>query len=356
MVTEAGIFRNGTVTAGDFVIGDATITIDSTTTIKDLVSQINTAPDSNVTAYWDSINGEMRIKSNSTGDFYINFEAGSSNFTDIMGYTKTTYDVKNDKMTSTINTESQKNGKNARVTINGASYTSTSNTMGSDVTGLKGMTINIKGMSNGEATILSVKKDVQSLALAVSDVVDAYNALIDNINTALSSKSELRNDSELKRLRNHIKTIMTGTNKNSSIYKNIVAIGIVTDTADPTNLTVGSGIYKLTLDYERFAKAFEADSESVRTLLIGRVDEYGNTIEEGILTRLEALIDESIDSAGGYFERTEESFDRQIIRIDNKIVKGNEAIEKYRERLEKKYMSMNILNSNVQTQYNVYFK
>jgi hypothetical protein len=114
-------------------------------------------------------------------------------------------------------------------------------------------------------------------------------------------------------------------------------------------------LFFLLLDYEKFAKAFEADSQSVRTLLIGRVDEDGNVIEEGILTRLEALIDETIDSAGGYFERTEDSFDRQITRLDNKIVKGNEAIERYRERLEKKYMSMNILNSNVQTQYQVYF-
>ena len=355
-LTEAGVFRNGNVTVGDFVVGNATITIDETTTIGQLAAQINTNPDSNVTAYWDSINGEFRIKSNSTGDFYINFEAGSSNVTDILGFTKTSYDAETDKTTTSINTATQKHGKNARVTINGASYTSVSNTMGSDVTGIKGMTINLKGMSAGEATILSVKRDVQSLALAISDVVDAYNALIDNINVALSSKSELSNDTELKRLRNQIKSIMTGTNKNSSIFKNIVAIGIVTDTADPTNLSVGSGIYKLTLDYEKFAKAFEADSESVRTLLIGRVDSEGNVIEEGILNKLEALIDETVEAAGGYFERTENSFDRQIDRIDNKIVKGNAAIEKYRERLEKKYLSMNILNSNIQTQYQVYFK
>ena len=354
-VTEAGIFRNGVVTTGDFVIGDATITIDETTTLGELASQINTNPDTNVNAYWDSIDGELRIVSNNTGNFFINFESGSSNLTDILGFTKTSHDEATGTATTTINTDVQKQGKNARVRINGAAYTSVSNTLGSDVTSIKGLTINVKGMSAGEATILSVKRDVQSLALAVSDVIDAYNALIDNINGALSSKSELKNDSELKRLRNQIKSIMTGTNKNSSIFKNILSIGIVTNTADPTNLSVGSGIYKLSLDNEKFAKAFEADSDSVRTLLIGRVDDEGNLIEEGILTKLEALIDEAVENAGGYFERTEESFERQINRLDNKIAKGNDAIEKYRERLEKKYMSMNILNSNIQTQYQVYF-
>ena len=354
-VTESGIFRNGDVTVGDFVIGDATITVDETTTLGELASQINTNTDSNVTAYWDSIDGEMRIRSNNTGNFYINFESGSSNFTDMLGFTKTSYDVEKGTTTTSINTDVQKQGKNARVRINGATYTSVSNTLGSDVTSIKGLTINLKGMSAGEATILSVKRDVQSLAMAISDVVDAYNALIDNINATLSSKSELKNDSELKRLRNQIKSIMTGTNKTSSIFKNVLSIGIVTNTADPTNLTVGSGIYKLSLDVEKFAKAFEADEIGVRTLLIGRVDDEGNVLEEGILTKLEALIDEAVDSAGGYFERTEESFERQINRLDVKIEKGNDAIEKYRERLEKKYMSMNILNSNIQTQYQVYF-
>jgi len=79
-------------------------------------------------------------------------------------------------------------------------------------------------------------------------------------------------------------------------------------------------------------------------------------IEEGILTKLEALVDEAMDSAGGYFTRTEENLNNQIERVEAKIVKGNAALEKYRERLEKKYMSMNILNGNIQTQYQVYFK
>ena len=354
-VTETGLFRNGDVTTGSFVVGDATINIDEATTIGGIVAQINTNPDSNATAYWDSINGELRIKSANTGDFYINFESGDSNFTDIMGLTTSYYDPDKNKTISSININSQKSGKNAKVRINGAGYTSVTNTLGSDVTGLEGLTINLRGMSAGEATIISVKRDVQSLALAISDVIDAYNALLDNINGALSSKSNLQNDSDLKRLRNEIKSIMTGTNKNSSMYRSIMSIGIVTNAADPTNLTVGSGIYKLALDYDKFAQAFEADEESVRTLLIGRVNEDGELIEEGILTRIEALVDEAMESAGGYFERTEESFDRQIDRLDNKIVKGNEAIERYRERLEKKYMSMNILNSNVQTQYQVYF-
>ena len=213
------MFRKGDITAGSFVVGDATITIDETSTIRDVVNKINLNADSNVNAYWDSIDGELVLKSKNTGDFYINIEAKDSNFTDILGLTNSTYDDSNVATSSTINIDSQKHGNNAKVTINGASYTSVSNTIGSDVTGIKGLTINVKSLSTDEPTIITVKRDVKSLALAVGDVIDAYNTLIDNINAALTSKSELQNDSDLKRLRNQIKSIMTSSVKNSSIFK-----------------------------------------------------------------------------------------------------------------------------------------
>ena len=101
------------VGTGDFVVGDATISIDNTTTIGQLVSMINTNSDSNVTAYWDGVNGELRMKSNNTGDFYINFEGGSSNFTDVMGFTTSEWDEEGNLLASRMYTDTQTLGKNA---------------------------------------------------------------------------------------------------------------------------------------------------------------------------------------------------------------------------------------------------
>ena len=54
---------------------------------------INSSEDSNATAYWDSINAQLVIKSRTTGAALINIEAGTSNFTDILGFTQSEWNA-----------------------------------------------------------------------------------------------------------------------------------------------------------------------------------------------------------------------------------------------------------------------
>lgn len=89
VLTQTGLFRKGDVKEGTFYVGDQMITITNKSTLSDIISQINSSDTANATAYWDSINGRLVIKSRSTGQAFINIEAGTSNFTDIMGYTET---------------------------------------------------------------------------------------------------------------------------------------------------------------------------------------------------------------------------------------------------------------------------
>lgn len=91
VIMNSGLFRRGDVTEGTFIVGDATFSISNTTTLAGLISQINSNDAANATAYWDSIDGKLVIKSRTTGSALINIEAGTSNFTDIMGYTNTTW-------------------------------------------------------------------------------------------------------------------------------------------------------------------------------------------------------------------------------------------------------------------------
>ena len=166
VITDSGLFARGNVKEGEFTIGDEVFTIDDKTTLNDLISQINSSEKSLATAYWDSVNGNMVIKSRTSGASVINIESGSSDFTDILGFTKTDAGVKK------INMESQKLGSNASFTINGTKYTSNSNTITSDISRIKGLTINLKNVGEGASTTITVEKDKETLANAVSDVVD----------------------------------------------------------------------------------------------------------------------------------------------------------------------------------------
>ena len=138
VLTQTGLFRKGDVKEGTFYVGDQMITITNKSTLSDIISQINSSDTANATAYWDSINGRLVIKSRSTGQAFINIEAGTSNFTDIMGYTETECYADGSVKKARMVTDSQNLGENSKVSINGTTYTSTSNILTSDITRIKG--------------------------------------------------------------------------------------------------------------------------------------------------------------------------------------------------------------------------
>ena len=81
--------------------------------MSSLISQINESDTAQATAYWDDTTGKLTITSKKEGASYINIEAGTSNFTDVMGLTETTRDENGDVVTSKMYTEAQELGLNA---------------------------------------------------------------------------------------------------------------------------------------------------------------------------------------------------------------------------------------------------
>lgn len=346
-----GIFRalgdGEKIQAGSFKVGDADIYIQEengqiTTTMADIVSQINASDKSLATAYWDSIDGKLVIKSTLTGASAVNIEAGTTNLTDVLGLTDGDNLVMN----------SQAIGKNAVLTINGASYTSLSNNVTSDSTGITGLTINLKGLTEGSAVQLTVKRDTETLKNAVQNVVDGYNELISNIDTVIAKDGKLKNQSLLKLIRNNIRTAMTSSDSGTSVFKNLSSIGIKASDAAAGNIsTSNSAITLLSLDADEFLKAFESDGEAVKALLIGSNDASGAVINKGIFTKVEELIESALTAGSGYFATANNAYNSEKENISQKIIKGTAAIEKYRVRLEKKFSAMDIMIAGMQNQF-----
>ena len=310
----------------------------------ELISQINSSDEANATAYWDSIQGKFVIKSRTTGSALVNIEAGTSNFTDIMGYTNTTRDASGAVDSTKMNISTQSVGKNAMFTINGTAYTSASNTITSDISRIKGVTLNLKGLTEGESVTVTVERDKETLATAVSDIVDAYNELINNVDEAIAIGGQLHDQSLLKLIRNQLRTMMTATDAGTTIFRNLDAIGIKVDSASANNIAT-EGITELTFDKDKFIQAYEADQDAVKALLIG------SDTNTGVFTKVETLIESTLKSVTGYFETADDSYRREIDSIDNKIEKQERALERYRAQLEAKFASMDILIANMQQQY-----
>ncbi len=337
-IMDSGLFVRGNVTAGTFKVGDATVTIDNNTTLDDIISQINYSDDSQATAFWDSIDGKFVIKSKKAGASLINIEAGTSNFTDIMGLTSTENGAK------VLNTEAQELGKNAVFTINGTRFTSTSNTVDSSVSRIQGVTINLKDVSNGETVTLTIEKDKETVATAVSDIVDAYNELIENIDKEVARGANLSNESTLKLIRNQIRSLMTSSISNSGSFKNLASIGISLSAAASGNIRTDN-INTLSFNKDKFLESFQADFSSVKSLLVGTENNLG------ILSQVEEVLEQALGGVTGYFASAEKSYSKKISNLDDKIDKANKAADRYKVRLEAKFKAMDMLISKFQNQY-----
>ena len=347
-ITDRNLFREGTVTEGTFGIGDATFTIDSSTTLDDIVSMINNSDESGAYAYWDSVDGRLNIESKLSGSMYVNVEKGTSNFTDIMGLTYT-----DEYNNTTLNVDSQTIGENAEFTINGTTYTSNSNTVNSDISRIEGVTLYLKSVSPEvdednsleERQTLTITKDRTTLSNAIEEVVDTYNELMENVDQAISAEGDLSDQTSLKMIRNQLRALMTSSLQClTTSYRNLDSIGISVNQATGSNIST-SNLTHLNFNKEKFYNAFEADPLAVKSLLIG------TDTNKGVLIRLEDLIESTLTSVSGYFDTQNTSYLKQIQQFNDRIAKENRATTRYQEMLENKFSSLDMLVSQMQHQY-----
>ncbi len=346
-LTAADSGFNEQITAGTFTIGGATFTIDEKTTLSSLISLINTNEDAQATAYWDDTTGKLTITSKKEGASYINIEAGTSNFTDVMGLTTTERDADGNVVSTKMFTEAQELGKNAMLTINGTSITATSNTISSDISRMAGVTLTLKGVTeadengNVKSSKLDVTQDTSGLVNAVKDFVKAYNDMVAKVDEVTANGADLHGETSLTSLSRTLKNYVTSSNTaNGGAFKLLSQIGISTGEADGNNLS--SDISSLKFDEAAFKKALEEDSESVASILAG---------ENGILNMMENTVEMSLKASVGFFDVKQNTLDKDITSMEQKITKQNAKIETYRSQLQDKFANMELMIAQMQQNY-----
>ena len=297
-ITESGLYRDGDITEGTFKIGDAEFTIDSTTTLASLINQINKNDKAYANAYWDTLAGTLVIESTVTGASLINIEAGTSNFTDIMGFTKTKDGV------SALVTDSQTLGQNAVVRINGTTVTSATNVITSDISKIKGLTINLKNVSAGETVTISVEQDKEAIYSAVSDTLDAYNSMMEALGKELADKNSLGGESILKLMRNNLKRLMTSSLTGAYVFKNLASVGISTGEASDK---ISTNVTSLLIDKDKFMDALNTDSDAVQDLLVG------TKANPGIFLQANNIVESSINTEG-YFSNMANTLSKRLAK------------------------------------------
>lgn len=329
-------FASGSVTEGTFKIGNAEFTINATTTLKSLISNINNDEDAGAIAYWDSNAGKLVLTATDQGATNINIEAGTSNFTDIMGLTSG----------GNIIQDAQTLGTNAVLTINGTSITSSSNTITNDISGLKGVTLTLKDETTSEATI-NVTNDVTAAITAITNAVSAFNMAVSNTKDATAADGKLYGQSVLSMISSNIRKTATAAVSFDNEYKTLASIGITTG---EIGTSTDADTSQLKIDKDKLTAALQNDPTAVMNLLVGNDVLKTN----GVFTKISTALDNSLDANNGYFTTQEKSFDKQISNLDKKVTKMTTDLTKYQTQLEAKFQAMDSLISGLQNSQNIF--
>lgn len=342
-LTSAESGFNEQITAGTFKIGDATFTIDENTTLSGLISAINNNKDAQAYAYWDDATGKLSITSKKEGASYINIEAGTSNFTDVMQFTETERDADGNIVSSKMFTDAQELGKNAIFTVNGTKMTSTSNTVTEDISRIAGVTLTLNKVSSEEdgTSTLTVSQDTTDLIEAVKSFVSAYNDVIGKIDEVTASGADLQRETSLTSFKSTIRNYANGSNTtNGGAFRLLADIGISTGKADGNNISDNTNT--LVLDETKLKEALANDPESVRSILAG---------ENGILSMMEDAVEQTLSASTGFFDVKEKTLNSDISKMEAKIKKQTESVTKYRAQLEKKFNAMEQMIAKMQQNY-----
>ena len=334
---------NTQITAGTFTIGDATFTINDKTTLSSLISEINNNSKAQAYAYWDDASGKLSVTSTKEGASYINIEAGTSNFTDVMGFTTSKWDEEGNLVSSKMFTEAQTLGENAIFTVNGTQMVSSSNTVTSDISRLEGVTLTLNRANTEEdgTTTLKVAQDSSDLKTAIESFVSSYNSAISKITEVTAGGADLYGETSLTSLSRTLRNYATSSNgSNGGIYNLLSDVGISIASADSSDLSTTT--YELSFDSGKFEKALEEDAESVKALLAG---------DNGIFAKMESSLEQILQAATGYFDIKTSTLDSNITSTQEKITKKNTSISAYQSQLESKFYKMEVAISQMQQNY-----
>lgn len=324
------------ITTGQFKIGNATIYVDENTTMNNLVTQINSNKASGATAYFNTTTGKLVLTSTSEGNVNINIEKGTTNFTEIFGLTE---DGK-------IAEGSQITGKNAILSIDGVEVESLTNTVTSASTGITGLTINLKKVSEeGKSSTLKIERNNDEILEAVRKFVDAYNDAITQTETATDAETgTLAFEWGMSSIANEVKSIAMSAVASGIEYPTLYSIGIYTDKIGSTSETVKT---TLTFDEETFLAALDKNPDQVKAVFIS--DTKAGT--EGIMNKLYTYLNKKLDPESGYFATSETSMDGKIELIQDKIDRKQEYIDAYEARITRQFNAMDEAIGKMQNQY-----
>lgn len=285
----------------------AVVTVNAGESLSALASRINTTADTPVAA--SVINNRMVL---------ISKTEGSSGAISVTSTGTTAAD---------FGFVERQPAQDAIATINGVSITSSGNTIASAI---EGMSITLA--KEGSTTVV-VGRDADAVTKNVKDFVDAYNAAIGNIQTALKyepstkARGALQGEQTYQTVVNQLRGFTSSTvGSLSGNYTSLASIGITADRSG-----------QLSFDQAAFKKALEADPSAVAKVFTTDSGATEKGTADGVATRMTYLAGQiSTDVIG----RRLSSYTTQTNRINDRIASLEDTMTIREARLRAKFSAM----------------
>jgi flagellar hook-associated protein 2 len=316
-----------------YTLNGKALTITGNEALSSVVSRLNA--DTGYGVYAVESNGKLVLASRTTGTAgAISMSGGGANVL--------TEDV-----------ALRKPGTNAAFTIDGAGYTSTSNTISSTsgATGfIFGVELSLKSTGSFTVNVSPPAVDKAQVESKVKAFVDAYNSAMDLMRSKTSEKrvAGASNDADARkgalwadgtvrsvmdRLRFAVSTHQQAGN--STAYDELAEIGISTGDATGSSTFSQDAVNgKLVLDTKKLTDALEANPTEVQRLLGAITGENGfaQALNTSLTpyTQAAGIFDERITAAKGALTRLDES----LVRMDERLGRKEESLRKMFTALE----------------------
>lgn len=262
-------------------VGDKSydITVNNKTTLDELSQKITDATDGKISVKILNVGGanpySMVFQTKDTGkDNAIKFKmAGDVNTNSLfkdLGFKTTTPDADGvftlEAGTGANAGKKLASAQNAEFTFNGVNMTRSKNTIDDIITGATFTLNNVDDKTtSGEYkdTVISISKDTASLVKTMQSMVQAYNTLKTNLDTATSYDSEskaagsLNGLSEITSIKRQINSIITNTDKNG---KSLMDFGFSFTDKGVLSLDTKALESAISDDYENFKKFFSSNT------------------------------------------------------------------------------------------------
>jgi flagellar hook-associated protein 2 len=311
--------------------GTGEITVDETTTLNDIKSQIDALGGDLSASVTDEGNGyfSLSINSSTAGSDVKLSNTGTENILADLAFGNRSY--QNELQTA----------EDANIDINGITgITSSTNTFSEAV---EGVTFNISTDAEIDSTAtISVAKDTGKAADAVQAFVDQYNSVMSFLDgkTDYDEETEkgavLQGDSTAMRLQTRLRSLVSSKIKDTGDFKTLTSVGIEIDR---------DGV--MSFDKTKFTEALEQSPEEVMSIFNGESDTDGF---DGMAVRMDSYLDQLMQSNTGLIPRRLDFYDTRIDSLNDDIEDVERKVEMTRARYVEQFAAMETAISEMNQQ------